>query len=104
MAVVVWDLKRFSELEDLVKKRDDKGAKNWLAKEFEGAGWQTQRILESMEATHDFYMQQIVQVKMGEEGFAKGRVALPGDAGYCPSPVSGMVGPRPHSLWSNEVS
>ncbi|KAL5378520.1 hypothetical protein DPSP01_009101 [Paraphaeosphaeria sporulosa] len=90
MGVVDWDLKRFSEIQDLVKRRDEKGAKNWLAREFEGAGWETQRVLDSMKTTDDFYMQEIVQVKMGEEGFAKGRIALLGDAGYCPSPLSGM--------------
>ncbi|KAF2442770.1 FAD/NAD(P)-binding domain-containing protein [Karstenula rhodostoma CBS 690.94] len=90
MGVVDWDLKRFSEIENLVKKRDEEGAKKWLAKEFEGAGWESQRILNSMTTTEDFYIQEIVQVKMGEEGFAKGRVALLGDAGYCPSPLSGM--------------
>ncbi|KAL1598751.1 hypothetical protein SLS60_007892 [Paraconiothyrium brasiliense] len=90
LGVVDWDLKRFGEIEDVVKKRDEPREKEWLAKEFEGAGWQSNRILEGMKMAQDFYMQEIVQVKMGEEGFAKGRVALLGDAGYCPSPLSGM--------------
>ncbi|KAJ4292037.1 hypothetical protein N0V90_009936 [Kalmusia sp. IMI 367209] len=84
------DFKRFEGIDEAVKKRDEEKAKEWLKKEFEGAGWQIERILEGMETTKDFYMQEIVQVKMGEEGFAKGRVALLGDAGYCPSPLSGM--------------
>ncbi|KAL5451500.1 hypothetical protein PMIN07_008273 [Paraphaeosphaeria minitans] len=65
MGVVDWDLKRFSEIQDLVKKRDEEGAKRWLAKEFEGAGWETQRVLDGMKTTEDFYIQEIVQVKMG---------------------------------------
>jgi 2-polyprenyl-6-methoxyphenol hydroxylase-like FAD-dependent oxidoreductase len=91
MGVVDWDLKRFGEIEDVVKNRDEEGAKKWIAKEFEGAGWKSQRVLDGMKTANDFYMQEIVQVKMGEEGFVKGRVALLGDAGYCPSPLSGMV-------------
>ncbi|KAL5404732.1 hypothetical protein PMIN03_008929 [Paraphaeosphaeria minitans] len=65
MGVVDWALKRFSEIQDLVKKRDEEGAKRWLAKEFEGAGWETQRVLDGMKTTEDFYIQEIVQVKMG---------------------------------------
>jgi 2-polyprenyl-6-methoxyphenol hydroxylase-like FAD-dependent oxidoreductase len=91
MGVVDWDLKRFSEIEGVVKNRDEESAKKWLSKEFEGAGWESQRVLDGLKTADDFYMQEIVQVKMGEEGFVKSRVALLGDAGYCPSPLSGMV-------------
>ncbi|KAF1980386.1 FAD/NAD(P)-binding domain-containing protein [Bimuria novae-zelandiae CBS 107.79] len=90
LAVVDWDLKRFDEIDDALKRRDEKRAKEWLVKEFRDAGWESERCLEGMKTAEDFYMQEIVQVKMGEEGFAKGRVALLGDAGYCPSPLSGM--------------
>ncbi len=55
---------------------------------FEDAGWQAERVLDGMDASDDFYMQEIAQVKM--EQWSKGRVALVGDAGYCPSPISGM--------------
>jgi hypothetical protein len=41
-----------------------------------------------MDESEDFYMQEIAQVKM--EKWSEGRVALVGDAGYCPSPISGM--------------
>lgn len=91
LGVVDWDLKRFDEVDDALKKRDEARAKKWLEKEFEDAGGESKRCLQGMETAKDFYIQEIVQVKMGEEGFAKGRVALLGDAGYCPSPLSGMV-------------
>jgi 2-polyprenyl-6-methoxyphenol hydroxylase-like FAD-dependent oxidoreductase len=55
---------------------------------FEDAGWQSQRVLDGMDKAGDFYMQEIAQVKM--KHWSKGRVALVGDAGYCPSPISGM--------------
>lgn len=41
-----------------------------------------------MQKSDDFYMQEIAQVKLPE--WSKGRVALLGDAAYCPSPISGM--------------
>jgi 2-polyprenyl-6-methoxyphenol hydroxylase-like FAD-dependent oxidoreductase len=55
---------------------------------FEDAGWEALRVLEGMDKADDFYMQEIAQVKM--EKWSKGRVVLLGDAGYCPSPISGM--------------
>lgn len=94
LAVIDSDWKRFEKIDDALKKRDEGRAKQWLEEEFEDAGWESKRCLEGMKTAKDFYMQEIVQVKMGEEGFAKGRVALLGDAGYCPSPLSGMVSGR----------
>ncbi|KHJ32822.1 putative monooxygenase fad-binding protein [Erysiphe necator] len=55
---------------------------------FLDAGWQAKRIIKGMEKSDDFYMQEIAQVKMPH--YSRGRVALLGDAGYCPSPISGM--------------
>ena len=45
-------------------------------------------MLAGMDHADDFYMQEIAQVIM--KSWSKGRVALLGDAGYCPSPISGM--------------
>ena len=55
---------------------------------FSDAGWESLRVLDGMDGADDFYMQEIAQVKM--PNWCKGRVALIGDAGYCPSPISGM--------------
>ena len=41
-----------------------------------------------MATSIDFYLQEVAQVKMDK--WSKGRVALLGDASYCPSPISGM--------------
>ncbi|OJD33017.1 monooxygenase fad-binding protein [Diplodia corticola] len=54
---------------------------------FRDAGGESQRAIRGMYACDDFYMQQIAQVKMPR--WTKGRVALLGDAGYCPSPITG---------------
>lgn len=59
----------------------------WTQK-FRGAGWQTQRFLDALETTDNFYCQEIVQVRT--DTWHKGRVVLLGDAAFCPSPLSGM--------------
>ena len=55
---------------------------------FADAGYETQRILTGMYETDDFYYQEIAQVRLDE--YYYGHVALLGDAGFCPSPMSGM--------------
>jgi 2-polyprenyl-6-methoxyphenol hydroxylase-like FAD-dependent oxidoreductase len=84
----------------LVAKRDDSNELASLAhapvqqqKEMwerilRGAGWETKRFVEGMKAADDFYCQELVQVKT--DTWYKGRVVLLGDAGYCPSPLTGM--------------
>jgi 2-polyprenyl-6-methoxyphenol hydroxylase-like FAD-dependent oxidoreductase len=71
-----------------LEKLDVKGQKAEMHKLFADAGWETNRILSAMETSTDFYLQEVAQVKMDK--WSKGRVALLGDAGYCPSPISGM--------------
>ncbi|TGO46784.1 hypothetical protein BOTNAR_0565g00010 [Botryotinia narcissicola] len=56
--------------------------------EMSDMGWEIERILDGMDQAPDYYMQEIAQVNPPQ--FYKGRVALVGDAGYCPSPISGM--------------
>ncbi|UZJ57635.1 hypothetical protein CBS101457_006955 [Exobasidium rhododendri] len=47
---------------------------------FQGAGWQTERILDGMDNADDFYMTRVAQVKVSK--WANGRVALLGDAAH----------------------
>jgi 2-polyprenyl-6-methoxyphenol hydroxylase-like FAD-dependent oxidoreductase len=68
--------------------RDITAQKKQMRELFSDAGWESLRVLDGMEDADDFYMQQIAQVKMPK--WSKGRVAVIGDAGYCPSPISGM--------------
>ncbi|MBU6268928.1 MAG: FAD-dependent monooxygenase [Sphingomonadales bacterium] len=51
-------------------------------------GWKVPEFLAAMESSPDFYVGAIAQVKM--PGWTRGRVALCGDAGYCPSPFTGQ--------------
>jgi 2-polyprenyl-6-methoxyphenol hydroxylase-like FAD-dependent oxidoreductase len=62
--------------------------KRTLHQWFADAGFETPRVLKGMDEAKDFYFEAIGQVKM--DRWSVGRVALVGDAGYCPSPISGM--------------
>ena len=62
--------------------------KEVLAKMFADRGWQSNRLVEAMRATDDFYAAECIQVM--SDKWSSGRVVLLGDAGYCPSPLTGM--------------
>lgn len=68
--------------------RDENEQKQFLCDTFRDFGWETQNILNRMQASDDFYFDAITQVKMNS--WTKGRIALVGDAAYCPSPLSGQ--------------
>lgn len=67
---------------------DTPAQKRMMRELFSDAGWETGSVLDAMDKADDFYMQEIAQVKL--DHWFHGRVALIGDAGYCPSAVSGM--------------
>jgi 2-polyprenyl-6-methoxyphenol hydroxylase-like FAD-dependent oxidoreductase len=53
-----------------------------------GAGWKTAELLAAMPGADDFYFDSISQVRV--DRWARGRVVLIGDAGYCGSPLTGL--------------
>ena len=59
-----------------------------LENRFAGAGWDVPRLLDAMRKATDFYFDSVGQVHLDE--WSRGRVVLLGDAGYCPSPLSGL--------------
>ncbi|KAM0545127.1 hypothetical protein ACHAPJ_011472 [Fusarium lateritium] len=83
-------LMTMSHMEELneVMKQDIEAQKKLFAKIFEDAGWQAPRLIKAMYETEDFYAQSIVQIKT--KTWSKGRVVLLGDAGYAPSPLTGV--------------
>lgn len=68
--------------------RDEQEQKQLLHDTFRDFGWETQNILNRMSESEDFYFDSMTQIKM--KSWTKGRIALVGDAGYCPSPLSGQ--------------
>lgn len=59
-----------------------------LEEEFAGVGWEVPQLLAAMKKTSDFYFDSIAQIQMPR--WSKERIALIGDAGYAPSPLSGQ--------------
>jgi 2-polyprenyl-6-methoxyphenol hydroxylase-like FAD-dependent oxidoreductase len=69
--------------------RGDRKSKEELVRShFKNAGWQAERILDSMATAPDFYFQAIQQIKLSKWSY--GRVVVLGDAGYAPTPLTGM--------------
>ncbi|KAG2174717.1 hypothetical protein INT43_005775 [Umbelopsis isabellina] len=75
------------ELRSIPRASIEKQKEFW-AERFGDAGWQTNRFIEGMKSTKNFYCQEVVQVRT--DTWYKNRVVLLGDAGYCPSPFSAM--------------
>jgi 2-polyprenyl-6-methoxyphenol hydroxylase-like FAD-dependent oxidoreductase len=61
--------------------------KEILKSEFKNTGWKCRELLYQIDSTKDFYFDTVSQIKM--DNWHKGRIALVGDAGYCPSLLSG---------------
>jgi 2-polyprenyl-6-methoxyphenol hydroxylase-like FAD-dependent oxidoreductase len=59
-----------------------------LTERFKGVGWRVPGFLAAMPDAPDFYFDELCQVRVGR--WARGRVVLLGDAGYCGSPLVGM--------------
>ena len=76
------------QLREARASRDFQAQKRVLARHFEGLGWETERVLEGMRGTQNFYFEEITQVKLGR--WFEGRCVLLGDTAYCPSPLTGQ--------------
>ena len=61
-----------------------------IRESFKDGGWRTRELLAEMSRCDDFYFDKLCQIRM--RSWTKGRVALVGDASYCPSPAAGMGG------------
>jgi 2-polyprenyl-6-methoxyphenol hydroxylase-like FAD-dependent oxidoreductase len=71
-----------------VEHRDIEAQKRLLRERMAGYGWWTPRILEHVDDTPDFYLDQVAQVVM--DRWSNGRVGLLGDAACSSSPMSGQ--------------
>lgn len=52
-----------------------------------GAGWEADRISKALDSSEDVYLDKIGQIKAPK--WSVGRVAMIGDAAYCPTPLTG---------------
>lgn len=81
----------FSSEEEIPYDRRKAGEqRRMIGEHFEGLGWRTRELLDEMSRCDDFYFDKLCQIRM--KLWTKDRVALIGDAGYCPSPAAGMGG------------
>jgi 2-polyprenyl-6-methoxyphenol hydroxylase-like FAD-dependent oxidoreductase len=70
--------------------RDQAQQRRIITEQFTDRGWRTAELLDEVARSSSFYFDKLCQVRM--PSWTKGRVALVGDAGYCPSPAAGMGG------------
>lgn len=74
--------------EHLAYDRHDRAVQQGIiAEHFAADGWEIPRLLREMAGADDFFFDANAQVRM--DTWAKGRVVLLGDAGYCAGPTSG---------------
>lgn len=69
-------------------RHDTAAQRALLARRFADAGWQVPHLLRAMDGASDFFFDSMGQVRM--DRWWRGRVALLGDAGYCPTPLTGL--------------
>lgn len=79
-----------SEQEMVYNYRDEQQKRSLITDAFKDVGWRTPELLREVDQCITFYFDKLCQLKM--PSWTKGRVALVGDAGYCPSPAAGRGG------------
>jgi 2-polyprenyl-6-methoxyphenol hydroxylase-like FAD-dependent oxidoreductase len=70
--------------------RDMEQQRGIIINQFEKESWRTAELLEEIKKSKTIYFDKFCQIKM--PSWTKGRVALVGDAAYCPSPAAGKGG------------
>jgi 2-polyprenyl-6-methoxyphenol hydroxylase-like FAD-dependent oxidoreductase len=78
----------FKHAPEAFDHRDVPGQRRLVADAFGDAGWEFPFLIDEMWRAADFYSDITCQVRM--PCHSRGRVALVGDAAYCPSPLSGQ--------------
>ncbi|GAB2549812.1 FAD-dependent monooxygenase [Nocardia heshunensis] len=78
----------FPAPENLPDRRDVAAQQRLVADTFADSGWVVPELLAAMGESPDFYFDTVSQIHLDQ--WSSGRVALLGDAAYCPSPLSGQ--------------
>jgi len=68
-------------------RHDGDAQRRLLREQFGDLGWEIPRLLDETDRASAFYFDSITQLRL--EHWTRGRVALVGDAGYCPGPAVG---------------
>ncbi|WP_329560887.1 FAD-dependent monooxygenase [Kitasatospora sp. NBC_01266] len=69
-------------------RRDTAAQRELVAQRFAGVGWEVPRLLAGMRTATDFSFDSVGQVHLAS--WSHGRVVLLGDAGWCPTPITGL--------------
>jgi 2-polyprenyl-6-methoxyphenol hydroxylase-like FAD-dependent oxidoreductase len=72
----------------LVATPDVRGQKAFLRARFGDGRWECPHIVAALDGTDDLYFDRVSQIRMGS--WSRGRVALVGDAAFCPSLMAGQ--------------
>ncbi|KAL4739872.1 hypothetical protein BDV11DRAFT_108207 [Aspergillus similis] len=72
-------------------RNDMEEEKRALAEVFRDAGWKCEEILQALVESDDFYCERMGVIRLNV--WSQGRIALVGDAAYCPSAMTGMGTP-----------
>jgi 2-polyprenyl-6-methoxyphenol hydroxylase-like FAD-dependent oxidoreductase len=72
----------------MVDPHDIGAQKRILHAAFDQAGWECREIMAALDATHGLYFDRVSQIRMPT--WSRGRVALTGDAAFCPSLLAGQ--------------
>ncbi|KAL2808454.1 hypothetical protein BJX63DRAFT_409273 [Aspergillus granulosus] len=71
-----------------IKRGDLDKEKKGLIQVFRGAGWESEKIIQDLVGSEDFYSERMGVIKLN--AWSWGHVVLVGDAAYCPSAMTGM--------------
>jgi len=71
-----------------INLRDRTQQQQALKEMYSDINWEVPQLLQMMDASTDFYFDRVTQITL--ESWSSGRVALVGDAAFCPSPMSGQ--------------
>lgn len=70
------------------ERHEADGQRHALRRMFAGRGWECDEILTAMDRSDDLYFDAVAQMRM--TSWSNGRVAVVGDAAYCPSLLAGQ--------------
>jgi 2-polyprenyl-6-methoxyphenol hydroxylase-like FAD-dependent oxidoreductase len=84
---IMKNKERHERFRNSQKQSIEEQKKAWIEM-YQDAGWECKRFVEGLQTTNDFYATELAQVHMPQ--LYKGRGVLLGDAGYCPTPFTGM--------------